>query len=376
MIFEVIGIGAPNKGAELMLTALKNKISERYPDAQFVLEPYSNYLDRAPHGVLQKFWFTVRGVQIGFLGNFIPKKFRQKFGIVLDSEIDIIVDASGFAYGDQWGVNKLRQRVTRYLPKWKQEGKKVILLPQAFGPFTKPGFDKELEILFEHADLICARDGESLKYLKASDKKNQGKIIEAPDYTNLCHGVLPPELNRKELDVCFIPNAKMIEMTDSSTGTNYAQSMASLITLAQQHGRKPFILLHEGKKDLELSQEINNLLETKVELLQYQDPLHIKGVIGHANLTVSSRFHGLVSSLSQGKPCIATGWSHKYQMLMDGYGCSEFLVKESSEEARERLSELLDQEKYDLVKEKILTNGKTEKQKAEEAWDKVFSVIG
>jgi hypothetical protein len=63
-------------------------------------------------------------------------------------------------------------------------------------------------------------------------------------------------------------------------------------------------------------------------------------------------------------------------MLMDGYGCSEFLVKESSEEARERLSELLDQEKYDLVKEKILTNGKTEKQKAEEAWDKVFSAIG
>ena len=336
MLVEVIGIGAPNKGAELMLIAIKQQILQKYPNAKFVVEPGTDFLDRCSHKVYQKIWHRSHGIQWGIFGSLIPKKIRKKFGLVTDSEIDVILDASGFAYGDQWKPGKLEKRLIKYLPRWKRQNKKIILLPQALGPFEIQKFNSLIPILYEGCDLIYARDKQSYKYIteKQSDTKNKIKL--SPDFTNLCEGTLPFELVDKELDICFIPNSKMREMTSKDVGSNYAQSFSNLIKVAQDNGRKPFLLLHEGEKDLNLANEINNLLENKVELLTYDNPLHIKGIIGKSNITVSSRFHGLVSSLSQGKPCIATGWSHKYGMLMEDYGCSEFYVDQSSNDAIEK----------------------------------------
>lgn len=167
----------------------------------------------------------------------------------------------------------------------------------------------------------------------------------------------------------------MREMTSKDVGSNYAQSFSNLIKVAQDNGRKPFLLLHEGEKDLNLANEINNLLDNQVELLTYDDPLHIKAIIGKSNITISSRFHGLVSSLSQGKPCIATGWSHKYGMLMEDYGCNELYVDQSSNNAIEKLIFLLDSDNYHKTKECIKQHSLVEKEKVKEMWNTIFSII-
>lgn len=375
MIIEVIGIGAPNKGAELMLTSIKQQILNKFPNAKFVVEPYTDYLDRCPHNVYQKFWFSFKGIQLGFLGALIPQKIRSKFGIILDSEIDYILDASGFAYGDQWGAKKLENRLTKHIVKWKKNGKKVILMPQAFGPFEKKEFNTILPKLVENADLIFARDSDSLKFLQISVGDNTNTIYQAPDYTNLCKGITPPELIVKELDVCFIPNSKMIDMTSSNVGNSYSKFFANLIEVTIKNNRKPFLLVHEGEKDLKLAQEINSLLAEPIEVLKYNDPLHIKGVIGKSKVVISSRFHGLVSSLSQEIPCIATGWSHKYQMLMSDYGCEDLLVDQSSDLAVTKLCSLFEASTYNSVKEKIKINSTIEKEKSKLFWNKVFDVI-
>lgn len=371
MIIEVIGIGAPNKGAELMLVALQEQIKQHYPQAQFVLEPYTKYEHRAKHQCLQKAWFTFKDIQVGDVFALMPKKLRNKFGIVLDSEIDVILDASGFAYGDQWGAKKVHNRLSRYLPKWKKSGKKVILLPQALGPFSEPDIQSNMKSVIEQADAIYARDDVSFKYANAL---SPNKVKQAPDFTNLCEGILPYDLTGKELDVCVIPNAKMIEMTSSDVGSGYVDSLIQAVKLLQSHGRTPYLLVHEGKGDKEIAEQINAALDTPLEMLEYDDPKHIKGIIGHSRLVVSSRFHGLVSSLSQGVPCIATGWSHKYQMLMDDYQCGDLLV-EQGEAMSDKLAIILDESHYQNYQSRIRQCAAEQKQRTKLMWEDVFQLL-
>ena len=51
--------------------------------------------------------------------------------------VSALVDASGFAFGDQWGPGPSRQ-MGRLFGSYARAGKPVVLLPQAFGPFQEP----------------------------------------------------------------------------------------------------------------------------------------------------------------------------------------------------------------------------------------------
>lgn len=371
MNIEIVGIGAPNKGAELMLTAVMEKVGERYDNVKFVLEPYTDYKYRSKHGCYQKSWFTFKGMQVGNFLAFLPKSIRNRFGIILDSEIDVILDASGFAYGDQWGAAKARNRLAKYIANWKAKGKKVIVLPQALGPFENQALKQEMATIFQHCDIAFARDDMSYGFAKSV---GTGNVQQSPDFTNLCQGILPRDLSDVSLDICVIPNAKMIEMTSKEVGGGYVASLVEGIKVAQAAGRKPFLLVHEGKGDLNIAEEINQQLDTKLPIYQYDDPKEIKGVIGHSAMVISSRFHGLVSSLSQGVPCVATGWSHKYQMLMDDYQCGKYLANEDVS-VKDLVTALLDNEEFEQTKQRIEDNSKVQKELTKKMWDKVFAVI-
>ena len=93
---------------------------------------------------------------------------------------------------------------------------------------------------------------------------------------------------------------------------------------------------------------------------------------------ISSRFHGLVSALSQGVPALTTGWSHKYEMLLTEYGFPEgcIPVGSSDSEIRERILQITDEANAVQLRQKLTETAQIQKQKSEKMWARVFECIG
>jgi polysaccharide pyruvyl transferase WcaK-like protein len=169
MYCEIRKVGFVNKGAELMLLAAVDQLNARCPDMKLVMKAgrsnsHEPYLLRAKLGLFQKPWAWKGEYQLGDLFKFMPVKYRDMFGIVLDKELDIVLDGSGFSYSDQWGLKAIKELV-RSAERWKKNGTKLIMLPQAFGPFgdeLKPYAKRFIEL----ADLVYVRDEVSLKHMK------------------------------------------------------------------------------------------------------------------------------------------------------------------------------------------------------------------
>ncbi len=376
MIIELRGVEFVNKGAELMLHAIINQIKEEMPDTIFAMEKSG----RVPagklkaHGIFQK--FSLNKLNSDKLGGLVPEGMRKNAGFVLPREVDVVLDASGFAYGDQWGAKKAGTRLANHIGQWKEQGKKVIMLPQAFGPFTEAALAEHMKTIIRHTDLIFARDKISYEYLQQLSSASQNIILK-PDFTNLIKGTVPADFDRAACQVAIIPNSKMIETSGKEEGEAYVPLLSRLINVIIELGHKPFFLIHESQSDAAIAEETNRRLNQPLSVIREEDPLHVKGIIGSSKAVVTSRFHGLVSCLSQAIPCLTTGWSHKYEMLLQDYQYPEALVDVHSDDStlRQKATLILTEPAATLIREKLTEEGTRQKQLSREMWQKVFEVI-
>ena len=347
MITEVTGTNTQNKGAELMLVAIREHFADR-PGVQLAVNQFfGTYAERAKYGLLQKVDLNGWG-RSRVAVTLMPAEFRRSFGLVRDDDVDVLFDASGFAFGDQhppWRTLQFAKRVEAA----KQAGKDVILLPQALGPFETPAIREAFARIVDAADLVFARDDVSMKHAQDAAGKPD-HLKQAPDFTNLV------ELDRAvEGDASsratVVPNQRMVEKADTEEeAAAYVPLMGRCIEAVAETGLEPVLLLHEEEDD-ELASDIQEHVERDIPVHQKTDPVALKRFLGESHLVVGSRFHALVGALSQGVPAIGTSWSHKYEMLFEKYGCSDMLLSVSAdeEEVRTRLAKAAGSERADLV---------------------------
>jgi glycosyltransferase involved in cell wall biosynthesis len=142
--------------------------------------------------------------------------------------------------------------------------------------------------------------------------------------------------------------------------------------------KNPFLLIHEGEADKLLANEIASQVNFELQILEPLDPLKIKWVIGQSKIIVSSRFYGLVSALSQGVPVLATGWSHKYQCLLEDYNVNDALIDvvNGRVEAEKHLGLLLsDSHEYIRISNIIRQCGVRQKETVELMWDRLSRLL-
>ncbi|XPV53446.1 MAG: polysaccharide pyruvyl transferase family protein [Halarcobacter ebronensis] len=81
----------------------------------------------------------------------------------------------------------------------------------------------------------------------------------------------------------------------NSSDNNYIKLISESINYLREKGKNPFILVHEGKKDFALAEEISKKVGG-INIFKEEDPLKVKGIINQSHGVIGSRFHSLVSS--------------------------------------------------------------------------------
>ncbi len=380
MKFSIYGVNFQNKGAELMLHAVNQQVHEW--DKNNVLAAHSkigSFEQRQELGIKHLAYRPSNQIPftanlISTTANLIPKPVRNHKNIILESEIDVVLDASGLAFSDHWGPEDT-ERMANLCLRWKKQGKKSILLPQAFGPFTSNRIKNAFITILNNADLIFARDRISYDIIsKLSSSIDHVKI--APDFTNLLKGIEPEYIQDLIGRPCIIPNYRMIDKTSSSTNTKYVKFLADLIKYLLKINLEPFILIHETN-DCNIGRELQSEVNQKIPIVIENNPLYLKGILRKCHLLIGSRFHGLVSALSQGIPCLGAGWSHKYQMLFDSYNCSDLLINVEGDlnESIEKLNSIIYEPNRSKIMDAIKIASEEQKVLSRQMWSDVKKML-
>ena len=376
MIIKLLGLGTVNKGSYLMLLSILEyfRKSSRGEDFFFVAYFRDNFpkAEGAAEGVHELFVTKRRNIEVGPFIRLIPLELRKKVGLVTECDVDVILDASGFRYGDQWSPISIRSRLSNEIESLKLQKKKIILMPQAFGPFERKEVLQEVQKIVDHADLIFARDDISLRYLEEAFGKRDN-IKQAPDFTNLLDEGTPADRGKSN-DVIIIPNSKLLEETEIAK-QDLLRSFQKIVEEVRSADLQPVILIHAGASDEQLAEEINTFMDTPVSVIMESDPRKQKKIIGSAYAVITGRFHGLVSALSQEVPAAALSWSHKYEMLLKDYGQEKYLFQQGSSKNELILQELLNKSRNSEIREELRIKSDLQKERSLKMWKEIEKVI-
>ena len=381
LFVEIKGVQFRNKGAYLMLLASLEGLKKLPQRTELVLSPGPNlpYPERARLGAWQKLSFRRGGLDLTPLIGKLPSAMQRlfnRYGMVSERQVDLVLEASGFAYGDQWPLRFL-QNTAKEVVRFAKAGKPFIFMPQAFGPFKTEDSKAAMRDIIQNARLIFVRDPVSLQHLQSCVPNLPDSVVLTPDFTV----GLTARTNDEIPDIqgayaALIPNNKVVSKFNHADAekmrADYSAAFAAAANKLAEQGMQCVLVNHEGKEDAQLCDEI--AAKAPCTIVQIEDPLAVKAFIGKATLAISSRFHGAVNALSQGVPCIATSWSHKYHAMMSDFGMGDYCVAELSEQnLLHALQQLLDNK--DALANEVKQKAAALKQQNNAMWQRLYQSI-
>ncbi len=331
MLIEIHGGSFLNLGAQQMMHVAILQLAKRIPEARFCVDTTFGTAEDLKSYNLNQLWpargsMTGRHFRLRFLlQRKLPRinNLQKHKTIVRANDVDALVDVSGFAFTDQWGIKAAKNFF--YLAKeFRRRRKKVIMLPQAFGPFElKTNRDYFSQIL-KSVDLVYARDSSSFNFARDLHDTNDLKI--APDITLFHNSSICKAAESNNL-VLIVPNARVLAQGADQWGGKYLSLLGAAATDLQSLGAEVKILVHDRSgEDFVVARELNRALRKPLEILEETEPWAAKNLIGSARLLVGSRYHAAVAAFSNCVPSIALGWAHKYEQLYGEFDMLQHVI--------------------------------------------------
>jgi len=133
-------------------------------------------------------------------------------------------------------------------------------------------------------------------------------------------------LNKKDMQnsVVIIPNSRLYDYCDPKEIDFF---FLKVISYLSNHGYQVIILKHSAD-DSNIVKNIGESVCNLNNILILADDYEIEvidEVLSSAFFVISGRYHGLVASLKNSVPCVATGWADKYNELMDIFDLNDYL---------------------------------------------------
>ncbi len=385
MKIQIDGTNIKNKGAELMLYCVLEQIERLHPEALVYWNDDSMMGNASSIATSLKFkksgWQRIAQIVRPFKAQGILRRLNLPHEALTNlhaiSDVDLVLDASGFHYSDQFKIQpKYVTAKRKYYRDLKNNKTKLIFLPQAFGPFeTNEG--KELaKLVVENGKLVFARDHVSFGYLVSASENSVNHVLEYPDITIMSSYEIPDKYKYLKGKVCIIPNKRMVDK-GGLTFDAYLQFLIGILAVLEDRGEEVFLLNHEGAEDLQLCKDIQRASSSGVDVVSGLGARQIKGLISISRFVISSRFHGVASALSTSVPCLATSWSHKYEELFKTFNLSNRLLDVADIQASIKIiNRSLEEENLRSTKRTLDLASKRLKDKNAEMWNLVWETSG
>ncbi|UOR16077.1 polysaccharide pyruvyl transferase family protein [Qipengyuania aquimaris] len=351
--FIITGIQMRNKGSQAMFLSLYSGLKAKYPDCEvigfsnkfdspeqyaFTLLPYDDYTRLVFRHRLNAVPMLVP-LLTTFAG--IARKTDKWNGMVAEMEkalrnADAIFDASGYTLGSGWskaGGRMLLQTIRLA----KRYDKKIVLMPQSFGPFDW-GEDDDEEFLEEvkeelsYATRVYPREREGYECLKGLGLDN----VELSADMVIREKLFPTASeihasgDRKEVEypekgsIGFIINENVFRVGNPGAVLDlYVKLLDKLV----KSGEKIYILT-TSTADTGLAEQVLDRVEQrdKVGVIsgEYSSP-ELIDIISRFKYVVASRYHSVVFAYRTGVPAIILGWASKYIDLANHFGQQDYV---------------------------------------------------
>lgn len=385
-----------NKGAQAMTFTVINEIKKRYPDKDIVVNCPDE--DKGYAFELLKIGKKLKVELLGGVYRMLSKGLGADEKVNTDkrqmlrllSELELIVDISGFALSSQFSLRHSVNFIANIMLAQKYRIP-MVLLSQSFGPFDYQGLagmimPPLLKKYMTYPTYIYARELEGMEFLKPYTRRNVKKSVDIvlqggdhydPRYLFRSGAYAPkPPVEIKPGSVAIIPNVKTMKYGSRQT---LLSMYGNIVDRLLSHGIDVCLIRH-STEDLAICQQIkaNYAQDERVRLLEDEfDCIEIHGLLQQFRFVVASRYHSIIHSYKNGIPAIAIGWATKYRELLDRFGQSEYIFDV-------RQSEHLDRhiaDKLDRMVERREVEAKTIAQAMNEIrratiFDEAFEALG
>jgi colanic acid/amylovoran biosynthesis protein len=393
--------GTGNLGVNALTESSIKAIISRWPNAEVTLLG-SGWVDTEYQIKILGQKVSMRSLPIRFCKNvFLPnhfivlllyalllrlcpsQRFRKKISkcnryVRTIVEADMVADITGGdSFSDIYGT---RRFILGSMRKWLIMffRKKLVFLPQTYGPFKKRVTKIMARHILNYADIVYSRDADGLHYVRKllRDGNTSEKIRLLSDVAFILDPRRPKDKNIESLEKIKAENRILVGLNisgllslDNHVGkkkfnikADYFDLINSVLELLMRCGKTAVLLVPHTvetsksgdprEKDVswkvfEQSDEsvCRKIYEQSVEkynnrLFLAQGPYdhnETKYIIGLCEFFIGSRMHACIAALSQSIPAVGLAYSKKFRGVFESVGAEEMVVDMRHHEKNEIL---------------------------------------